>query len=261
MDFFDEYINAEEIKAETIISLLGHFNFIVDMAGIFYRNYSGDLVSVSNSDNYVYLKLARDSLFEILPESLFFEEDTISSKKIDYKKFKEEKEKIRSLFQPFDTKYFNLSLSLEKKLNEIAETETDILTGFLFDKSAITNSGNRYLKRLDPLLPAVSEIRGNKRLIKDILESIFEAKVDINIINKKEQYNDDSDCIIMIFIIHIQGLSSDEYKIANNEAGEFFEFFHQYFLPFETEYQFKLRDYNQNFILGEQLTLDYNTKL
>jgi len=255
--YLNEHINAEEIKAETLISQMDtKDNLNVRMQGIFSRNYSEDLIDVSNERDKTILDLSRNGIFHFLPEGLFFEETRLKNRRCEcfddrYNAFKKEKEKIKSFFQPFDTEYFKHSLALEKKLNAISELGNTVLTNAFFNDHEI-DTNNEYLSKIKILLPFVSSLRGNMPLLTNMLKNVLcVEKVEI----KKIQP------FYMRFVIHKKGLSKEEYKNMDRKLSVFFDFFHQWFLPVEVEYDYKIKDYKMPFTLRNTLLLDYNTHL
>ncbi|MFV0538281.1 MAG: hypothetical protein ACK5M3_13075 [Dysgonomonas sp.] len=252
MKLFDEYIDAEDIKAEAIVSQLELPQFVVRNKGIFHRNYSDDLISIKEESNIPIIELSRDGTFHLLPEGLFFKESRlkINDRHIldkENDKIREEKAKIELFFQPFETKYFQLSLELESQLNKIAEKGNSILADYLFEGIDI-DSENSFIQTLYPLLPYVSELKGNMNLLRDLLQIIFLAKVEIR---RNE--------LSLFFIIHRSKLLKSMYSSLDNELACFFEFFTEWFLPVEVDFDFRIKDYKENFCLGSPLLLDYNT--
>ena len=257
MTNYNDLTYPKGTKAETLISQLDiKDDFCVRMEGIFSRNYSEDLIGIEEIDDKTFLKLSRDGIFHLLPEGLFFEGNRVKNiPKHDfsreYKKFKEEKERIELFFQLFDTTHFKLSLELEKKLNRIAEQRNDIFTNAFFDEPEVEED-NQYISGIKKLLPFASELRGNFALLTDILKNIFSVEK-IEIVETEPFHRR--------FIIHKEGLSQEEYLLMDEELVPFFDFFSQWFLPVEMEYDFRLKDYKTPFTLGNILLLDYNTRL
>ena len=259
MKYFDEYIEAKDVKAETILSCLENdLNFQVQYSGVFSRNYSNDVLSVEkNENNDKVIKLSRDGIFHILPEGLFFKEERLKNIKnrtdIDFesehKKVKTEKKRIESFFRPFDTELFKLSFKLEKKVNQISENNNYIIMQSLFNRFEIT-SENKYINKIKPLLPFVSKIRGNLKLLKDILRIIFLSTVETI-----------ENGFSVVFIIHKKKLSKEDYLEMDKELSPFFDFLYEWFLPLEVECSYKIKDYEEPFVLGNPLILDYNTYL
>lgn len=252
MKLFDEYIDTEDIRAETIISQLDLPEFSVRNSGIFSRNYSDDLVSIKEENNVPMVELSRDGTFHLLPEGLFFKENRlkINDKHVldkENEKVREEKRKIELFFRPFETKYFRLSLELESRINEIAEKGNNVFTDFLFEGIEV-DTRNRYICKILPLLSYLGELKGNLELLTDILEITFSAKVEFR---KKG--------LSLLFVIHERSLNKNEYFSMDGEIAGFFDFFTEWFLPIEADVDFRIKDYKENFTLSGPLLLDYNT--
>jgi len=260
MNYQNEYIEIEEIKAETLISQtdIEEENINVVMQGIFSRNYSEDLISITNEKDNTVIELSRDGIFHLLPEGLFFNENQLKkANRPDFdfekelKELENQKEAILLFFKPFDTKYFKLSLEMEKKLNAVVERGNRIFLDAFWDEPEIETK-NEYISKIILLLPFVSHLRGNMALLIDILKNIFSVKK-IEIEKKGAFYHR--------FIIHKEGLSKEEYQSMDKSLIDFFHFFRHWFLPVEMEYDYRIKDYKEPFILGSTLLLDYNTHL
>jgi hypothetical protein len=253
-------INRKEIKAETLIALRDDVqDFSVRMKGVFFRNYSEDLMAEPDNGNEEQIfELSRDGIFHLLPEGLFFEENQLRDNQADNRDFKnkynilkEEKKKIDLFFQPFDTEYFKLNLVLEKEINAVSEKGNELFSDLFFDIFE-PDSDNEYVQKLKILLPFVSELRGNYGLLNDILKNIL-SLTKIDIITLKPFFQR--------FIFHKEGLTKEEYIAFKKQMSVFFAVFKTWFLPFEIEYDYKIKDRKQRFCLGESLILDYNTNI
>ena len=248
-DHINGNVNLFGIRAETILSLEDLPDFSVqtkENSGTFYRNYSSDLIEYDSDNNTI--TLSRDSTYHFLPEGLFFKEDELKNGK-NFKetsdKIKEKKREICNFFQPFDTEYFKLSSALEKQINKLSEKGNNILLDLFFDKTVETQC-------IASLLPQINQIKGNEYLIITILKTILKIKK-IELI--------EMDCCTKYFIIHIPNLSKEEYTQKTQQVSGIFEILKEYFLPFDINYDFKIKDREQRFILGKNLILDYNTNL
>jgi hypothetical protein len=253
------------LKAETLVSISNlKDDFVVQMDGVFYRNYTEDLISTEQDLERNTVTLSRDSIYHILPEKLFF--DDISTKGIgkrnftfaeNYEEVLRKRKEILSFFQPFDTSFFKLSLELEHKLNALSETGNSYFNVFFLNEIKPNSrtpkaDADKYIPKLKLLLPFVSQIRGNFPLLIDLLRNIFEA----NQIEVKE-----IEPLKRRFIIHKEGLNKEEYLAMDKELVPFFDFLQHWFLPLEMKYDYRIKDYKQPFILGESLILEYNTNL
>ena len=268
----DLLLSFENIKAEAFLASLKDSisDMGIEFQGVFTRNYLNDIAdcdiyTVSDNNKFEFW-LSRDGLFHILPEGLFFDEDLLRriDKEQNREKFKaisekiqKEKQKIRLFFQPFDKTYFSLRFELEKKLNEIAENKTKILINELFDIYKI-DSRNQLINRIKPLLLIASEIRGNRMIMRDALKNLFfPAKVDVRVVDKYISSGNTRKCFKVT--IHIEKLSNAQYRGIKKDLDIFVQFFYEWFLPADFGCEFKIKDINETFVLGKQMTLDYNT--
>jgi len=258
MKYLNEYVNTGDIKAETLISLMDIKDMDVRMQGIFSRNYSEDLISITNEDDKTIFELSRDSVFHLLPEGLFLKENQLKKGRKSnfdfekaHKELSEQKEAILLFFSSFDTEYFKLNLLLEKEVNGITEKGNHIFRNNFVEEPSIDRE-NEYISKLKILLPFISYLRGNHILLVDILKNVLSAeKIEIR----------DRGALRKRFIIHREGLSKEEYQSMDENLITFFDFLHQWFLPVEVEYDYRIKDYTPPFILGNTLLLDYNTHL
>jgi len=266
--------NLGLIKAESFMtSMLESIEGInLEFQGVFSRNYYNDIFYIDHEkimDKFqLNIKLSRDSLFHILPEGLFFRENELRkiAKEKNVEKFKaleeqiiREKKKILSFFYPFDKAYFGLRFELERKLNEFAENRTQIWIDKLFNIYGISDVKNNLIRRLLPLLPLASEIRSNRMIWKGILQSIFfPAGVDVRIAAKTNAEGIRRN--IVKTTIHIEKLSNEEFISIQKDVETFARFFYEWFIPVDMGYEFKVKDVKERFVLGKDLTLDYNTQ-
>jgi hypothetical protein len=266
----EEHIEIHDIKAETVASLMIDRDTDIEIAekGSFYRNICEDIIEMEYlRTSVVSISLSRDGIYQLLPEALFFHEDRLlATRETNYveelKRLKNEKEVLSTFFKPFDTAYFECSAFLEEVANEMAMRQNNILLNLLFDYN-IQKEENKHIKQLAPLLPYAFEIRGDLKFLQQILQAIFKEKVEISLIYRQEYpYREDSiDSPVQVFTFHVKGLNAILYKQMMDELAAFFPFFAEYFLPFDVDYIFKVRDINQVFLLEKPLVLDYNTQL
>jgi len=255
----NEISEIKGIKAETLVSLLNvHEDLFVKMKGIFSRNYSEDLLSVDNEIDRTTIALARDGIFHLLPQGLFFKENLLSGNKKSHFEFDKELRELKrqqkealSFFQPFDTAFFKLTLEFEHLLNDFAKTGNNPLIDSFLDIPE-KETTNKYLAKIIELLPFANQMRGNIPLLIDILKDIFSAaKIEV----KK------TEPLFSLFIIHIEGLKKEEYLNMDKEMKPCFDFICQWFLPVEHHYDYRIKDYKKPFKLEDSLILDYNTHL
>jgi len=258
MKYFEEYIDTGEVKAETLVSQMEiPEDFGLRWNGIFFRNYSDDLMNVKEEDNKTVIELSRDGIFQLLPEGLFFDENHLKKKNkgYDFKKEQTEIEKLKksmmSFFNPFDAHYFDLNIGMEKVLNNISQGGNSLFIK-AFESELEINTDNEYILKLKKILPFASYLRGNLTLLIDILKNIFSVeKIEIRKIKP----------LFLRFIVHKGGLTKEEFLSMDEKSSAFFDFFSQWFLPVEIEYDYKIKSYKDTFKLGNTLILDYNTYL
>jgi len=256
---------VENVKAELFLASLleSCSDVVVEPSGIFNRNYDEDLVAIDGDDEYskkMTVRLSRDSIFHILPQGLFFNENTLkelskqnASDKLKHEaeRILKEKRKILSFFQPFDTTYFRLRFDFEKMMNETSANRLQILFDELFDVFRI-DLDNALIRKIIPLLPLASEIRGNKYAMREVLKAVFfPAHVDIRTLKKSK----------LSVNLFIEELSASQFRDLIKEAEAFNRFFHEWFIPVDMDYELKIKDKNERFVLGKSMTLDYNTHI
>jgi len=266
--------NHENIKAESFLtSMLESLSAIhLEFQGVFSRNYLNDIIYIDRDTDLerdrLNIKLSRDSLFHILPEGLFFREDELRKvqKEKNVEKFKalsekiiKEKQKILSFYYPFDKTYFGLSFELEKTVNDLAANRTAILMDKLFNIYQIDGE-NDFIRKTIPLLPLASQIRSNKTIWRDIFKNIFyPADVDVRIVEKPNAADLMRGAVKTT--LNIEKLSNREFKKIKQEVDVFAHFFYEWFMPADMGYEFKVKDKKERFVLGKEITLDYNTQL
>ena len=249
-------------RAELLMPLLidGWTDYSVRMSGQFYKEYSPDLLSVDSTTKTV--ELSRDGLFQILPEAMFFNEDflredneDVLKQKLDYLKY--QKELLKVYFEAFDTLIFQNELYFYQVL-ESAECERDNILLSEFYNIDITKEMNPLCRQLARLLLDGDTIKGDLRIVAFCIRAILHVDLTYDVIS---HIVDNSKYTLVQYILFIDGLSSRDYKQRMENYYEFFNRLEQWFLPYDCEADFCIKGRNQPFILGEPLTLDYNTRL
>jgi hypothetical protein len=277
--YFENFLHIADIKAESIIATLleADNETEVNALGSFYRNYCDDLIEIQKSQNKatIDVKLSRDGVYHLLPEALFFLENSLlitktnklSNQEIlqeeaiikEIKKQNDEREELQDFFKFFDTQYLKTRINLEKEIFDIENIKTSLILEQFFDYN-FENEENSYIKKIAPFLINVNQIRGDFFIIQKLLCAVLHEKVEIKRQNISfTEFNEPVTCIQ--FIIHTEGLSLKEYQDLNNIYNPFFCFVSDWFFPFEVECNYKIKDMRQKFVLQKPLILDYNTQL
>lgn len=247
--------NFQELRAELLLTTLYPEvqEWEAKYGSFFSRNYTGDLRNVE--DNTV--TLSRNGLYDILPEKLFFDDSELrflESRDLGFKlsEVYEEEKNIMTYFRPFDSFLFNQSVRLQKIVNHIVDHKTEMLLKLLFDYD-IDAETNPYVRMMAPLLIHVADIRADIDLIAKILSEILDCKVEYRILSPDN----------LLFIVNKLQLDSKGYASFMKELKPLFDFVQYWFMPMETECDYRVKDFEQRFILSEEraLVLDYNTQL
>ncbi len=249
-------MESKDIKAETWLSV--HYPFkkewIVRQKGIFSRNYSGDFCSCSPES--VSVELSRDGLYEILPNALFFTGRELQDKDdTDFKwterVLRQRLDRIKTVMLPFDSEYFNSTLALEKEVNETVGAKIPTLLQVLVGDD-FTNESDPYITKICPFTLQAARLRGNYRTLCRLMTFILGYKTDYRL--KKGR---------VTFIVHRPDLSHEGFLSYYDELKPFFAFVKEWFVPFEMDFEYKIRDYKRScrFAGPNKLLLDYNSTL
>lgn len=255
---FENNPENQELCAELLLST--YFEQVDDWnsqyGSFFSRNYSGDLKDVHPESKTVVL--SRNGIYDILPEKMFFDLDELRFMEprdfaLRVSEMYEEKKNIQDYFKPFDSFFFNQSLRLFKVVGHIVNHRTALLLRLLYDYD-IEKEENRFVRQLAPLLIHVTELRSEIGVLSNVLAEILECHVDYHILHQDNE---------VMFIVHKRNLSSKEYITFMNELKPLFDFVNLWFIPMNMDCNYKVKDYQQCFVLSSDkpLVLDYNTQI
>ncbi len=257
MSKIDQVPENQELKAELLLS--SYFPEVnewdAQYGSFFSRNYSGDLRSCNGETQTV--MLSRNGMYDILPEKLFFDDTELRFLETRDFAFKisevyEEEKNIKAYFLPFDSYFFNQSLRLERIVTHILDNKTKLMLKLLFDYD-IDAEENPYVRMLAPLLIHVTDIRADIDLITKILSIILNCKVECRILCPDQ----------VLFIVNKLQLDSKGYAAFMKDLKPLFNFVQYWLMPMETECDYRVKDFEQKFILSDEraLVLDYNTQI
>jgi len=140
-----------------------------------------DIARVDYSDGLIGLHLARNSLYDVLPEYMFHPIDRFDNIPETERKerFKEEidaqEEEIRAarrFFAPIDIMLLRLRCDVRKAMQKYAESDV-VLERVLTDTLPERLRGNRFVRHTLPFMPACKYIRGDKTLITLMLRKVL----------------------------------------------------------------------------------------
>ena len=244
------------IKAETWLSVThpSQKEWVVRTKGIFSRDYAEEFRSCNPEESSV--ELSRDGLFEILPNGLFFTGEELRG--INDKDFgwtdrvlRSRVDRIKTALLPFDSSYFNHSLAREFTLNETLADKNDLLLQTLTGKD-FSDEHNPYIRQMALMLPQAAHLRGDYRFLCKYITLILGYKTDYKLTENRVR-----------FIVNRPDLDRTAFLNYHEELKPFFGFVEEWFVPFELQCDFKVRDYERDdHIEGpNKLLLDYNATL
>lgn len=253
----DKYVDMEDLRAETLLAQ--HYpdvdEWTVRHDSFFRRNYVNDLQRCDPGTRQIFT--SRNGLYQVLPEKMFFDEQELRNKNgreftARVNEIMEQEQTIKSYFMPFDTAFFNLSMQIERAASEAVRQSISNMLKRFFDFD-LENEPNRYIRRFAPMLLHVSRIRGDIRLISDLLSHVFRCPVTW----------ENTSPIEIRFVIHKRGLVQETHREFMEQLGPFFGFLQDWFLPVPVSMTFAIKDFKQAFVLSDTapLVLDYNTQL
>lgn len=244
------------IKAETWLAAIHptQREWVARTKGIFSRDYAEDLRSCDPEQSSV--ELSRDGMYEILPNGLFFrgtELQGVDPSDFEWteKVLKQRYERIKTALLPFDSSFFNHSLALEHQLNDSLAEKNDLLLQALTGKD-FSEEHNPYIRQMALMLPQAARIRGDYRFLCKYITLILGYKTDYKLTENRVR-----------FIVNRPDLNRTAFLDYLDELEPFFHFVEEWFVPFELQCDFKVRDYERDdHIEGHnKLLLDYNATL
>lgn len=265
MRFDQQYSPIGDLKAETWVNtyLPDDVPVRVSSKGIFFSNYCEDLLEVDTSDLKTHrISLSRDGLFHLLPEALFVEENRLRDPKQKGKPFTPEKEHILDFFVPVDSEYFQVTLGLDKTVQNLESQLVDVLLKYLYDID-VQAIQNPEIKKALPLILQASEIRGDYVLIGRLMTAITGLRTEIHQVFRSFPDVSGGEHVVAVarIVFHIPSLTNKEYSVLYNELGEFVHFVAEWFFPAEQAFEYAIKEKGHRFVLDGALTLDYNTYL
>lgn len=295
---------AHDIRAEIIANELIQNNVLADNCiiianeGQFSRAYRHDVLSASsvddnyNSQEYLKLKLSRDSIYDTLPEGFMHSpndngtEKSVNQMIKEHKHQKKKEAESRNFFSPFENEIFHYRTKIENierdflyKLNGSKPLD------FFYEFWGLSKDFPAILvSKLIQLLPYAYKIVGDIELSCQCLSNIIQEPVAFKTSGSKE-YTDNQEEITLgdnrLGIDLICGNSYMDYSynvtieigpITNNsfmkfindgEIKIFIDCFYEHFFPMEVELKTLLvmNDEIEEFNFNKQPVLGYSTRI
>lgn len=256
-------VNIPEIGAEMLLNYLYpelEERWKVRNEGTFYRNYNYDSLSVYPEKNEV--SLARDGFLKLLPQGLISPDDELSNGdiKAKHKEIERRKNILKEAFKPIDTVNFRRRLKIEKEISEVLGEKLEYILKTYFDID-IKKVENPYIKDVAVLLPYIRSRRRNFGLIKNLLASMFNCKV--NLLTGRYSQSDSTVSWIPLlrFELIIESLGNKAYNTLSQELKGLRDFVVEWFIPAEMRCEILIKDHRELSVIKPELTLDYNTHI
>lgn len=262
-------LRAEVLLAELFENSNADFNnFEIANKGVFSRPYRRDIIdytydTYSTYQDKILLNLARNGLYDLLPQGLFHELVGISTS-LSYKeirqKHKQEEKEARVFFAPLENEFFNQKVQVTRNEHALIDGFLNYKNGFLIDFWGLDDSiGEEYKLILAQLLPFAHKIAGNLDLIAFCLEQIIGEKVSItkttgtlNNTSKIPSENtlgvdfvlllEESYACYPVYEIQIGPVSrkNEEMYLEGGINKRFINVFNDFFIPIEVEINLKI---------------------
>lgn len=255
-------INIPEISAEMLLNFLYpelEERWIVRNEGTFYRNYNNDTLDVSEEKGEV--SLARDGFLKLLPSAMISHDDELQKGDIKEKHKEIERRKLilKEAFIPFDSISFRRKLRIEREISDLLKNKLNyiLLTYFGINYKKLENP---YVKEWSTLLPYIRNRRGDFGLIKEILKSQFECKV--NVYTGRYSHTDSTKKWLPLVRYELikEKLNNKEFNELQKKIETLRDFLAEWFIPAEMKCEIFVKDHKANLVLDNNLTLDYNTQ-
>ncbi|UII28991.1 hypothetical protein LVD15_11345 [Fulvivirga maritima] len=199
---FYQNLRAEVLVSEALKnSELDYSDIDIFNKGTFSRSYRTDVIDVNffsllETPPKIQLNLARNSLYDLLPEGFFHEkikdDDGNDYKKIR-RKYKEEEKSARSFFAPIENELFVQKVKIEQKERQLIEEFNNLDNDFLIRFWGLNAEiPVKYNLRLLKLLPLAYKIAGKEALTALALEKVINENVTITKNFRKHQFNNDT---------------------------------------------------------------------
>lgn len=254
-----------EISAEMLLEYLYpgmEDQWKVNNCGGFFRNYQSDIKSLDPKNGEI--SLSRNGYLHFLPSTFISPRDEIISKKNrkeQSEKLKERQQILSEAFKPLDTFAFRKRLEIERNTSELLEIKQNFIlkTFFGIDYQTIESP---LVRKAAVVLPYIGIYRGNLRMVKDMIASILDCTVRVDL---SHRYSERESFLAWMpevrFIAYIPGLDPQTYAEKTAELVPFTEFVREWFMPYDVHTEILIREGRDRTQATEGTMLDYNGKL
>ncbi len=170
-----------DIKVETLLNYFPQNRVSVNLCGLHKRNAYNDIANLDvNEQAIIDLSVARQGLYDVLPEALFhpidrFENITANEYKErfqeEYEQQQIEENNARNFFRSFDQ--FLIGLNRVIATIKDSYSDTRVISEIIGDRLTEDYLANRFIRQALAFLPICRDIRGDKTLITLMLRNIL----------------------------------------------------------------------------------------
>ena len=230
-----------------------------DCAGTFYRNYSPDILSLEEERQTV--RLARDGFLRLLPQGVIAPDNALKGKDFEQKheQLKKKEELLKDLFRPVDTLNFRFRLRIGKEAEELSGGKLALLLKRYFGYD-LEQEENPYIRKTAPLLPLVSHLRADFGFLHTLLKSLFGCPVEMTTGRYTWDEGNGYSQPAVSYHLLVPDLTTEAYNELKQAIDPFADFIREWFIPFDTHCTIAVKHHGRPFVLGNALTLDYNTE-
>ena len=280
-----------DINIELLLSYFEKGSFKVNLKGLHKRNVYNDIIDIEEkADGTLLVSVARNSIYNALPEYLFHPIDRFSNLPIleekerfaeEYEKQEQEKEHAYRFFAPMDILLLMLKIETREQLQEYIDTNKVLTNIILDDEHQLSDDqvNNRFIRKAVPFLVYSKYIRGNKTLLTFLLRKIFmDEGLDFEIHDRETEYEDFipryseglnaqlNDSFlgnmyyepVKTYNLHYWPEKCDEnFLQLVQEVDLFRRFVEDYFLSVEESLQFNITDSTSTVTLSDDVDLNY----
>jgi len=229
--------------------------------GVFYRNYSCDVLNVDRKEGTV--ELARDNFLRLLPQELLSSESELNTlknrKNADFNTVYEQLQRrlklLAEAFGPFDTFEFRTRLDMERSLERVLEGKMVAVLKEVFGFD-ITQVRDEYVFRAALLLPYFPSLRGDPEFIRCLLSTVLDTEVTMKISDYSERDQTVFSMPKITFSLIMNGLDPEQFLQKCGEVRPLAEFVQERIAPADVLCEISVKGADD-----ERKILDYNYSL
>lgn len=285
-----------DLCIEDLLMYLPEDSYKIYLRGTHKRNAYCDIKNVeADREGKLIIKVGRNSLYNALPEYLFHpinrydnipEAERKERYQEEHEKLEKEKENAYAFFAAYDNFLLSIKTEVKQKLYRYV-SENTVLQNIIGDNISQKQLANPFIKRCLPFLPKCKSIRGNRTLLKLMIQKVLrEENVLVEIHSCNHSFNDSDiryrdaidstlddiylgdgyEDVIPTYDLHFWVDESCDANFAQfiDNIEEFRQFIQDYFISMEEIIRFNIVKDESPLIISDETTynyLNYNTNI